>query len=85
MLQAVVEEDLDVVLLQETLAPAEFEWRVAGYTPHSLAATPGSARGCLALVRSAILHRRVRQPVHCGDGVEALALDGVVPPAVARV
>ena len=37
--QAVVEEDLDVVLLQETLTPADFEWRVAGYihpalTPH---------------------------------------------------
>ena len=34
VLQAVVEEDLDVVLLQETLAPADFEWRVTSYTLH---------------------------------------------------
>ena len=75
VLQAVVEEDIDVVLLQETLMPADFEWRVAGYTLHSLAATAEVVRGCLTLVRNAIPHRRIRHPVHCGDGVEALALE----------
>ena len=70
MLQAVVEEDLDVVLLQETHTPTDFEWRVAGYILHSLAATFEGVRGCLTLVRNAIPHRRVRHPVHCGDGVE---------------
>ena len=74
VLQAVFEEDLDVVLLQETLTPADFEWRVAGYTLHSLPAAEGT-RGCAALVRSAIPHRRVPSPVHCGDGVEVLALE----------
>ena len=43
---------------------------VGGYTFHSLAATAEGVRGCLTLVRNAIPHRRVRHPVHCGDGVE---------------
>ena len=73
VLQAIFEEDLDVVLLQETLTPVTFEWRVAGYTLHSLHATEGT-RGCAALVRSTIPHHRVASPVHCGDNVEVLAL-----------
>ncbi|XP_063854131.1 uncharacterized protein LOC135096523 [Scylla paramamosain] len=74
VLQAVFEEHLDVVLLQETLTPADFEWRVAGYTLHSLPTAEGT-RGCAALVRSTIPHRRVAAPVNCGDGVEVLALE----------
>ncbi|XP_063887725.1 uncharacterized protein LOC135115154 [Scylla paramamosain] len=74
VLQAVFEEHLDVVLLQETLTPADFEWRVAGYTPHSLP-TAEDTRGCAALVRNTIPHRRVAAPVNCGDGVEVLALE----------
>ena len=74
VLQALFEEDLDVVLLQETLAPATFVWRVAGYTLHSLPAADGT-RGCAVLVRSAIPHSRVAAPVPCGDGVEVMALE----------
>lgn len=59
VLQAVVEEDLDVILLQETLTQADLEFRVAEYTLHSLTAKAESARGCMALVRSAILRRSV--------------------------
>ncbi|MPC39679.1 hypothetical protein E2C01_033224 [Portunus trituberculatus] len=73
VLQAVFEENLDVVLLQETLTPAAFEWRVAGYTLHSLPAADGT-RGCAVLVRSAIPHSQVAAPVHCDDGV-VLALE----------
>ncbi|KAG0713761.1 hypothetical protein GWK47_015507 [Chionoecetes opilio] len=73
VLQAIFEEDLDMVLLQETLTPADFKWRIAGYSLHSLPATEGT-RGCVTLVRSAIPHRRITDPVHCGDGVEALAV-----------
>ena len=75
VLQAAIEDELDVVLLQETLTPANFEWRVAGYTLHSLAATPEGGRGCAALVRNTIPHRRIPHPVYCGDGVEVLALE----------
>ncbi len=74
VLQAVFEEHLDVVLLQETLTPADFEWRVAGYTLHSFPTAEGT-RGCAALVRNTIPHRRVAAPVNCGDGVEVLALE----------
>ncbi|KAK4307365.1 hypothetical protein Pmani_020884 [Petrolisthes manimaculis] len=74
VLQAVFEEHLDIVLLQETLTPADFEWRVAGYTLHMLPSLEGT-RGCATLVRSTIPHRRVPAPVHCGDGVEVLALE----------
>ncbi|XP_050709221.1 uncharacterized protein LOC126994012 [Eriocheir sinensis] len=74
VLQAIVEERLDV-LLQETLTPADFQWRVAGFTLHSLPATAEGSRGCLALVRSGIPHRRILNPVQCGDGVEVMALE----------
>ncbi|KAG0728322.1 hypothetical protein GWK47_032731 [Chionoecetes opilio] len=46
VLQAIFEEDLDVVLLQETLTPADFKRRIAGYSLHSLPATEGT-RGCV--------------------------------------
>ncbi|XP_076041806.1 uncharacterized protein LOC143025691 [Oratosquilla oratoria] len=59
---------------EETLTRADFEWRVAGYSLHSLPATENT-RGCAALVRSTIPHRRVSAPVHCGEGVEVLALE----------
>ena len=74
LLQTIFEEHLNVVLLQETLTPADFEWRVAGYTLHSLPVAEG-VRGCAALVRNTIPHHRVAAPVHCGDGVEVLALE----------
>ncbi|XP_076046411.1 uncharacterized protein LOC143028348 [Oratosquilla oratoria] len=74
VLQAIFTENLDVVLLQETLTRADFEWRVAGYSLHSLPATENT-RGCAALVRSTIPHRRVSAPVDCGEGVEVLALE----------
>ncbi|XP_076039453.1 uncharacterized protein LOC143024524 [Oratosquilla oratoria] len=74
VLQAIFTENLDVVLLQETLTRADFEWRVAGYSLHSLPATENT-RGCAALVKSTIPHRRVSAPVHCGEGVEVLALE----------
>ncbi|XP_076058576.1 uncharacterized protein LOC143035595 [Oratosquilla oratoria] len=74
VLQAIFTENLDVVLLQETLTRADFEWRVAGYSLLSLPATENT-RGCTALVRSTIPHRRVSAPVHCREGVEVLALE----------
>ncbi|KAG0715522.1 hypothetical protein GWK47_011794 [Chionoecetes opilio] len=74
VLQAIFEEDLDAVLLQETLTLADFKWRIAGYSLHSLPATEGT-RGCVTMVRSAIPRRRITNPVHCGDGVEALAVE----------
>ena len=75
VLQAVMQEDLDLVFLQETLTPDDFEWRVAGYTYHSLPPTEGGGRGCGTLVRRTIPHRRIAQPVDCGNGVEVLALE----------
>ena len=78
VLQTIFEENLDVVLLQETLTPADFEWRVAGYTIHSLPTTVEGSRGSATLVRSPISHRRTTNPVHCGDGVEVLTMELLV-------
>ena len=74
VLQTIIDENLDVVLLQETLTPASNR-RVTGYTLHSLPITVGGVRGCATLVRSFIPHCRMTNPVHCGDGVEALAVE----------
>lgn len=68
VLPAIFEDYLDVVLLQETLMRGDFKRRVAGYTLHSLPAMEG-IRGCAQLMRSAISHRRVGAPGHCGDDV----------------
>ena len=75
VLQAIVEDKLDVVLLQETLTQPEFEWRVAGFTCHTLPSTEAGGRGCVTLVRSSIPHHRIPAPAHCGDGVEVLAVE----------
>ena len=75
VLQALFEERLDVVLLQETLTPADFRWRVAGYTLHTLPAVEGGGRGCAILVKNSIPHRRVAAPLHCGHGVETMAVE----------
>lgn len=68
-------ERLDVVFLQETLTPADFESKVAGFTLHSLPSSAEGSRGCLALVRSVIPHRHIPNPMQCWDGVEVLALE----------
>ena len=88
VLQAISEEHLDIVLLQETLTPADFRWRVAGYTLHALPALEEGDHGCVTLVRSSIPHRRLPAPVHCGDGVEAMAVElqvGVQPLTVYNI
>lgn len=79
ILQAIVEEDLDLVLLQETLVPAHFEWRLAGYTVHSLPCGAGGRRGCMVIVRSSIPHHRITDPVSCGEGVDVVAVQLQLP------
>ena len=75
VLQTIFEENLYIVLLQKTLTPADTQWRVAGYILHSLPTSVEGSRSCTTLVRSSIPHRRTTNPVHCGDGVEALAME----------
>lgn len=58
VLQWNVQKHLNVVLLQETLAVADFEWRVAGYPLHLLPITKGT-HACVLLVWNAIPHHRV--------------------------
>ena len=58
VVQAIMEEDLDLVLLQETLTTAAFEWCVAGYSLHSLPTTAEGSRGSVALVWKSIPNRR---------------------------
>ena len=74
LLQAIVEEDLDLVLLQETLEPEHVEWRLAGYTVHALPRDGDGRRGCMVVVRSSLPHQRIPDPVHCGLGVEVMAV-----------
>ena len=79
VIQAIVEEDLDLVLLQETLTPEHFEWRVAGYTIHSLPCGDNGRRGCMVVVRSSLPHRRIAAPVYCGEDVEVMAVQLELP------
>ncbi|KAG0713960.1 putative RNA-directed DNA polymerase from transposon X-element [Chionoecetes opilio] len=74
IIQAIVEEDLDLVLLQETLTPLDFEWRVAGYSIYGLPRDGDGCRGLMVLVRSSLPHHRITDPVQCGEGVEVLAV-----------
>ncbi|XP_076069251.1 uncharacterized protein LOC143041313 [Oratosquilla oratoria] len=80
LLQTIMEEGMDIVLLQETLAPGDFEWRIGGYTVHSLPLDRGIGhRGCMVLVKNNLPHRRVARPVHCGEGVEVMAVELLLP------
>ena len=47
VVQSIVEEGYDLVLLQETLVPEDFKWRVAGFTVHSLPCGGDGQRGQL--------------------------------------
>ncbi|KAG0721585.1 hypothetical protein GWK47_046198 [Chionoecetes opilio] len=65
--------------LPETLTPEHFEWRIAGYTVHSLSCGEDGRRGCVVVVRSALPHRRIEDPVDCGEGVEVMAVQLELP------
>ncbi|KAG0726314.1 hypothetical protein GWK47_036866 [Chionoecetes opilio] len=67
------------LLTEETLTPEHFEWRIAGYTVHSLSCGEDGRRGCVVVVRSALPHRRIEDPVHCGEGVEVMAVQLELP------
>ena len=67
-----------MILLQETIAPASFTFRVTGYSVYPLPQEDGR-RGCMTIVRNTIPHRRVPRPVHCGDGVEVIAVELDLP------
>ncbi|KAK8378404.1 hypothetical protein O3P69_011117 [Scylla paramamosain] len=55
------------------VASQEGQREIPLHPPHLQSAE--GTRGCAALVRSTIPHRRVAAPVNCGDGVEVLALE----------
>ena len=76
--EAIFREGMDVVLLQETLAPASYTFRVAGYSVHPLPQGDGR-QGCMTLVRNTLPHRRVSHPVDCGEGVEVVAVELELP------
>ena len=79
LIQAIVEEDLDLVLLQETLAPKHLEWRIPGYTVRSLPRDKDGRRGSMIVVRSSLPHHRIIHSVHCGEGVEVMAVQLELP------
>ena len=55
-----------------------YNWRLAGYTRHTLPRSRGVS-GCITLVRSTIPQHRILQPVSCGEGVEVLAVELILP------
>ena len=78
VLEAIAREGMDIVLLQETLAPDTYTFRVPGYTVHQLPLGP-NCRGCMTIVRNVLPHRRLPRPIHCGDGVEVIAVELSLP------
>lgn len=60
--------------LQETLAPTSKPIKLRGYTSHNIPCTRGGSLGNSILVRNNIPSSPVNNPVHCGEGVDLLAV-----------
>lgn len=68
---ALVEDQVSVCLLQETLTTKRTKVNIPGFTAHYLpAGDRGESRRCLILVRSTIPDEVIKLPVECGEGVE---------------
>ena len=74
LLQAIAKtEDLDIILLQETLLPATGSFSFTGYNMISLPRT-NENRGLLALIKNSIPYSTITTPIECGDNVETQAI-----------
>ncbi|KAG7172022.1 RNA-directed DNA polymerase from mobile element jockey-like 10, partial [Homarus americanus] len=69
---AAIAKNIDVFILQETLMSKDKHFRLPGYQQYSVLKGPNS-HGSMILVRATIPSSEV-EPVHCGDGVEAQAV-----------
>ncbi|KAG7167758.1 RNA-directed DNA polymerase from mobile element jockey-like 27 [Homarus americanus] len=69
---AVIANNIDVLILQETMMSKNKQFRLPGYQPYSVPKGSNS-HGSMILVRATIPSSEV-EPVHCGDGVEAQAV-----------
>ena len=67
------EENLDIILLQETLLPSSGSFSFSGYNTFSLPRTD-TDRGLLILVKNTIPCSLVSTPIDCGDNVEVQAV-----------
>ena len=76
--EAIFREGMDIVLLQETLVPASYTFRVTGYSVHALPKGEGR-QGCMTLVRNTLPHQRISRPADCGEGVEVVAVELDLP------
>lgn len=67
-------ENVDVFLLQETKLPSNSTFRIPGFTAYTTPKVREGPRGLATLIRDNILSKIVPHPIHCGEGVEVLAV-----------
>lgn len=63
-----------IIILQESLLQAGVRFSLSGLTMYSVPAMDEGARSLLTFVHSSLPSRLVRNPIHCRDGVEMLAV-----------
>lgn len=75
LLRAAVEADnVDVILLQETLLPKGSTTTIKGYKAFHLISIIERIRGCSIHVRDSIPCVKLSNSISCGDGVEVIAV-----------
>ena len=67
-------EQVDVILLQETLVNLGQTPKVRGYRVFSEPEIPQQSRGCMILVKNDIPCAKIEEPILCGEGVEIQAI-----------
>ncbi|MPC69176.1 hypothetical protein E2C01_063392 [Portunus trituberculatus] len=72
---SLIEDQISVCLLQETLVTNPEQVKLPGFTAHHLlVGERGATRGCLILVKDSIPHRVTELPIRCGEDIEVQAV-----------
>ena len=67
-------EDIDIIMLQETLVKQGLPPTFSGYRVFSDPRIPQQTRGCMILVKNSIPSQRIDSPISCGNMVETQAV-----------
>lgn len=80
LVEAAIKENIDVILLQETMTTEDTTPKIPGFSSNMLNWSEGR-RGLATYVRRRIPHDRIENPIPCGEGVEVLAVNLHVGPS----
>ena len=71
--EALVRDNLDILLLQDTRVNENFSWRLTGYSTY-ISPNDGDRSGCMIVVKNSIPHHRITNPIMNGIEVETMAV-----------